>query len=134
VLLLPGLYDVYNTKLRQCGQAFWRVQLRETTKDRIKLSQSSGYDGKSEGNALGWNDQAIEEEIEPWNEDIMMEVSVGEMVLNENDEWVPAPNDDFDFFFDEEEEEEQDDDEYWADDTARDCIGWEDDMIKNGEF
>jgi hypothetical protein len=64
----------------------------------------------------------------------MMEVSVGEMVLNENDEWVPAPNDDFDFFFDEEEEEEQDDDEYWADDTARDCIGWEDDMIKNGEF
>jgi exonuclease 3'-5' domain-containing protein 1 len=132
VVLLPGLYDVYNTKLRQPGQAFWRVHVRETTKDRIKLSQSLGYDGKSKGNALGWNDQTIEEEIESWNEEIMMEASAGEYVLNENDEWVPAPNDDLDFFVDE--EEEQDDEEDWGDDTARDCIGWEEDMIKNGEF
>ncbi|CZT06997.1 uncharacterized protein RAG0_12578 [Rhynchosporium agropyri] len=64
VVLLPGLYDVYNTKLRQSGLAFWRVHVRFMTKDRIKLSRSSGYDGKSKCNALGWNDKTIESEIE----------------------------------------------------------------------
>jgi len=62
----------------------------------------------------------------------MMEAITGENVLNENDEWVLALNDDLDFFFDEEEEGGHDDD--LDNDTARDCIGWEDDMLKNGEF
>ncbi len=44
-------------------------------------------------------------------------------------------NDEFENFLLEGEEEEYDDDDYnWGNDTARDCIGWEDDMIKNGEF
>lgn len=77
-MLLPGLYNIYNTKLRQTGLAFWRVHVRETTKDRIKLSQSSGYNRKSKGNALGWNNQTIEEEIESWNEEILMEAMAGE--------------------------------------------------------
>jgi exonuclease 3'-5' domain-containing protein 1 len=32
VALLPGLYGFYSTKLRQPGQAFWRVHVRERTK------------------------------------------------------------------------------------------------------
>ncbi|TAQ85606.1 hypothetical protein B7494_g6060 [Chlorociboria aeruginascens] len=136
VVLLPGLYNVYNTKLRQPGLAFWRVHVRETIKDWIKLSQSSGYDGKSKSNALGWNDDTIEKGIESWNEDILMEASLGDWILNENDEWVPAPKDDLEFhldrYFDEEEEEQDYND--WYPDTARDCIGWEEDMIKNGEL
>jgi hypothetical protein len=47
-------------------------------------------------------------------------VVVGEYVLNENDAWVPATNDDLDVFFDEEEEQ---DDEDLGDDTARDFMG-----------
>ena len=133
VVLFPGLYDVYNIKLRQPGEAYWRVHVRETTKDRIKLSQSSGYDDKSKHNALGWNDQTIEDDIESWNDMIMMEASAGQYVLNENDDWVPAANDDLESFLDEEEQYDDDGDD-WGHDTARDCIGWEDDMIKNGEF
>ena len=29
-------------------------------------------------------------------------------------------------------EEQDDDDDDWGNDTARACMGWEDDMIKNG--
>jgi exonuclease 3'-5' domain-containing protein 1 len=45
IALLPGLYNVYNAKLRLPGETFWQVQVREATKDRIKLAQSPGYDG-----------------------------------------------------------------------------------------
>ncbi|KAF2672683.1 domain-containing protein 1 [Microthyrium microscopicum] len=77
VELLPGLYGVYNAKLRKRGQAFWRVQIRETTKDRIKQSQSPSYDGQSNSKAFGWDDDFIDSAIESWNDDIMMEAMGG---------------------------------------------------------
>lgn len=132
VALLPSLYSVVNTKLRSPGLAFWRVTVREKTKDRIKLSQSPNYDGNSESNALGWSDETIDEERDSWNDDIIMEHLTGEYVLDENDEWVAAPRDDLEDYLDEEEEQEPKED--WYNDTARDCIGWEEDMIKNGEY
>lgn len=48
VVQLPGLFDVYDAKLRPSrgGGAFWRVQVREATRDRIKLSQHPAYDGQ----------------------------------------------------------------------------------------
>jgi hypothetical protein len=55
-----------------------------------------------------------------------MEALAGDLVSNENDEWVPALNDKLETFFNffnEEEEEEQDDNEDWGNGTARDCIG-----------
>ncbi|KAE8450344.1 hypothetical protein EG329_006418 [Mollisiaceae sp. DMI_Dod_QoI] len=127
------------SKLRRPEQAFWRSKVRETTKDRIKLSQSSDYDGKSKRNAFGWSDQTIEDDMESWNDMIMMEALAGQYVMNENDDWVPRytlkANDEFENFLLEGEEEEHDDDDYnWGNDTARDCIGWEDDMVKNGGF
>lgn len=80
----------------------------------------------------GSDSPRLEKEIESWNEDIMMEAMTGENILNENDKWVPIPNDDLDFFPDEEEEGGHDDD--WGNDTARDCTGWENGMLKNGKF
>lgn len=43
-------------------------------------------------------------------------------------------NDNLETFLDKEEEHDDDDDNDWGNDTARDCIGWEDNIIKNGEF
>jgi hypothetical protein len=63
-----------------------------------------------------------------------METLAGTHVLNEDDQWVAAPRDDFEDYFDEEEEPQEEPEDDWYNDTARDCIGWEEDMIKNGEF
>jgi exonuclease 3'-5' domain-containing protein 1 len=83
--LLPGLYGVYSAKLRQPRQAFWRVHVSETTKNRIKLLQRPSYDGNSKIKALRWDDQSIDQEIDSWNEDIMMEAMAGTHVLNKDD-------------------------------------------------
>lgn len=96
VMFLPSLYNVYSLKLRGPQQTFWRVYVRETTNDRIKMSQSPGYDGKSKVQTIGWNDETITEAMESWDEDIMMERMAGENMLNEEDLWVPVPSDDFD--------------------------------------
>jgi len=45
--LLPGLYKVYNAKLCLPGEARWQTRVRKATKDRVKLSQSPGYDGQA---------------------------------------------------------------------------------------
>jgi exonuclease 3'-5' domain-containing protein 1 len=96
VVVLPGLYKLYNSALRPRGQAFWRIHVRDETQKRIKLAQSPSYDGKAKDGNLGWNDEALEDDMEAWNEDIMMEAAAGQYVLNENDDWVPAPADGFD--------------------------------------
>jgi exonuclease 3'-5' domain-containing protein 1 len=134
VALLPGLHGVYNAKLRQPGQVFWLARVRYETNNRIKLSQSPGYDGQSRSKALGWDDQTIEGWIESWNDEILMEHLAGTHILDEDGNWVAVPEDDFEDYFHEDEDEEEwpEDDGY--NDTARDCMGWEEDMIKNGEF
>jgi exonuclease 3'-5' domain-containing protein 1 len=124
VALLPGLYNVYNAKLRppDGGGAFWRVQVREATKDRIKLSQSPGYDGQAESKVCGpWDEWNIEQAMEAWNDEVMFNAQTGDFVLNEDDVWVDPPNEDLDDYED-------------NDISARDCIGWEEDMMKNGEY
>ena len=114
IALMPGLYNVYNTKLCLPGQAFWQAQVQEATKDRIKLSQSPGYDGQAESKVRGpWGDNHdIERAIDGWNEEVLHNALLDD---EDNDVW----NDD-------------DYDDYCE--TARDCIGWEEDMIKNGEY
>lgn len=109
VALLPGLYNVYNAKLCRPGELFWAVQVREATKDRIKLSQSPGYDGQAKTKVCGpWDKKFIEQATDDWNEDVMFNA------LNNED----------------------DDDDYGYESdgtTARDCMGWEEDMARNGE-
>lgn len=74
VALLPGLYNVYNAKLCLPGAKFWQVQVRETTKNRIKLSQSPGYDGQAKTKARGpWDKESLEQAIDDWNDDVMFD-------------------------------------------------------------
>lgn len=114
VSLLPGLYKVYSSKLAPPNEAFWRAKLDTATTERIKLSQSSNYVGQAKSNACGpWDEWTIEIDIDAWNDDIMLEA------LNGDDEDYGDYGDDF---------------EDWYQDTARDCIGWEEDMEKNGEW
>ena len=116
VALLPGLYDFYSAKLSRPGQRFWQVKVREATKDRIKLSQSSGYDGQAADNACGpWDKDKIEEEIDAWNEDVLSKA------LTDDDDESSLWYDD-------------NDSDVLDDMSARDCIGWEEDMVKNGEY
>ena len=76
VALLPGLYNVYNAKLCLSKEAFWQAQVREATNDRIKLSQSPGYDGQAEGKARGpWDKWDIKQAIDAWNNDVMFNAS-----------------------------------------------------------
>lgn len=88
VALLPGLWNVYNAKLSRPGDAFWRCQVRQATKERISLSQSQGYDGQSKSNVCGpWDKWNIEQDLDNWNDDVMMMARDG-MVLNKDDIWV----------------------------------------------
>ena len=117
VALLPGLYNVYDAKLRLPGEKFWQVQVREATKDRIKLSQSPGYDGQVKGKARGpWDKMSIGRAVDSWNDDVMFDA------MNPEDEDLDDYEDDYWDWYDSDQI------------TARDCIGWEEDMEKNGEY
>lgn len=120
VALLPGLYDVYAAKLRPPSETFWRVQVEQATQDRIKLSQSPSYDGHARNQARGpWDVSSIEQDTEAWNDNVLMDA-------------MNSDSDEHEFAFDNlDDEDEQDDWDHG--DTARDCIGWEEDMEKNGE-
>jgi len=134
VFLLPGLYNIYNAKLCLPGEAFWQAQVREATKDRIKLSQSPRYDGQADNKVRGpWDKWDIEQAIEAWNEDVLHNALFGDEDQDRDrdiDAWndevlhnaaLTGDNGDEDYY-----------DDYF--DSARDCIGWEEDMIKNGEY
>lgn len=72
VALLPKLYNVYNVKLRLSEENFEQVQVREATKDRIKLSQSSGYDKQAKTKVCeSWDKKFIEQVTDDWNDDVM---------------------------------------------------------------
>ena len=118
VAVLHGLYNVYNAKLCQPGQAFWQGTVQEATKSWIKLSQSPDYDGQAESKVRGpssWNDYNIERAIDSWNHDVYLKAF-----------GIDDTSDDEHF-----DDYNVDDDDFG---TARDCMGWEEDMIKNGEY
>ena len=119
VVLLPKLYEVYSAKMRPASEAFWREEVQKATKERIKASQSPKHDGHSQEKARGpWSDYYIEEAQDAWNEEVMFQAMHGD---GEEDEFGD---------FDEDYDDDYDDD-YGS---ARDCIGYEDDMVKNGEW
>ena len=112
VVHLPELYGVYETKLRPPGETFWRVQVQNATTKRIKLSQRPDYDGQPDCKVYGpWDAGTIERDRDQWNEEVKSDGLHGGDEDSGEDGW----DDDMD------------------PDTARDCEGWEDDMIKNGE-
>ncbi|TGO26103.1 hypothetical protein BPAE_0066g00290 [Botrytis paeoniae] len=135
VNMLHGIYRVLCTKLRPEKQSFWRNEIETATKNRIEASQSSTYD-ILERDKL-WNTRTenyIKTASGSWNEDVfdrargseeaeggrfeeVLKIMCERRILDEVG------------FTDEEEEEDLN----YYDDTARDCIGWEEDMVKNGE-
>ncbi|KAI9771038.1 MAG: hypothetical protein M1839_002974 [Geoglossum umbratile] len=127
VALLPGLYNVYNAKLRLSDRgAFWQVQVREATRDRIKLSQSPGYDGQSKSKVHGpWDKRNIERATTARNE-VMFNTMTSDFDLHEDDISVDLADTGLGDGYD-----DYDGDDYVS---ARDCMGWEEDMIKNGEY
>lgn len=92
----------------------WSSKVQDATNDHIRLSQTPGYDGQVSDKVIG-----------PWKEDSSKEWHAL------FDEW-----DDNHFVDDLLHDELFNNETYdrWDDyrDTARDCIGWEEDMIKNG--
>ena len=123
--LLRGLYYVYNTKLLPDWQTFWRVQVEKAAEDRIKLSQSLGYDGQAKHkDCAAWNKWYIEKAIDDWNDEIISKVINGD--LDDDYEMLRTMivigtrlvNDHYD--------------SHW--DIGRDCIDWEDDMMEDWEY
>ncbi|TGO58053.1 hypothetical protein BCON_0059g00320 [Botryotinia convoluta] len=135
VCMLPGVYRVLCTILRPEKQAFWRNEIETETKNRIEASQSPTYNILEKNRAWSsWAEEYIEAASESWNEDVfdqarrskeaegdrfeeVLEIMRERRILDEMG------------FADEEEEK----DLCCYDDTARDSIGWEEDMVKNGE-
>ncbi|KAL6230832.1 hypothetical protein BDW75DRAFT_234091 [Aspergillus navahoensis] len=106
-----GSYEVFN-KRPMTPEV--RDYLQNATNDRIRLSQTPEYDVQARDKVLG-----------PWKEDSSEEWHAL------FDEWEDNRFADdllYDELFDNGAYDTWDDDR----DTARDCIGWEEDMIKNG--
>ena len=121
---LPELYKAYKSKLCRPGEAFWQAEVQQATQERIKLSKIRAYQGEAITTYHSpWDEEYIERAIDQWNEDVLCDAM--------NDEADVFLLDDYAGFY---EEMEEYDEHYSEDDTARDCIGWEEDMIKNGEY
>lgn len=125
---LPRLYKAYETKLAPPDNKFWRVEVESATKAYIELSRSPNYNPSSNNDLRGpWTEEYIEQARDDWNEDVMFEAMWGDEDP-ERDAWndeilwqvMHGEDDDIDYHNDS------------PPDTARDCDGWEEDMIRNG--
>jgi exonuclease 3'-5' domain-containing protein 1 len=86
VELLPGLWDIYSSKLRSPSEGLWRSMVREATKRRIKDSQHPGYDVQAKSKACRPLDShSIEDSREDWNNDVMMWGVNAGMFLDQDD-------------------------------------------------
>jgi exonuclease 3'-5' domain-containing protein 1 len=62
----------YNSKLHQRGENFWRAEAEKAIRDRIRLSQSPGYDGQAKDKARGpWDESYIDRARYEWNENVL---------------------------------------------------------------
>lgn len=90
LVMLPHLWRVYGNKCRRPDMAFWRSMVRNATVDRIKLSQSAGYDGQAPSKVSApWDQYMIDEEREHWNDDVWMFIR-DDCNLDRDDNWVSA--------------------------------------------
>ncbi|KAJ0415014.1 hypothetical protein BJY00DRAFT_318209 [Aspergillus carlsbadensis] len=110
VMHLPGLYNFYERKMSPT----LRTKTQNTINDRIQLSHKPEYNGQASDKVLG-----------PWAEDNSKECHA---MFNKWEDNYFVDDLLYDELFDNLEYNSWDD----YQDTARDCIGWEEDMIKNG--
>lgn len=74
VVYLAELWKVYATKICKPGgvSSFWRYMVRESTMERVELSQSKTYDGQARDKVEGpWYDELVDSELDSWNDDVM---------------------------------------------------------------
>lgn len=72
VSFLGNLFDIYDARLRERSMAFWSVEVRQATEDRIRESQSPGYVPNGQHKAKApWNAAQIKEAIDAWNEIVL---------------------------------------------------------------
>ncbi|KAL4808043.1 ribonuclease H-like domain-containing protein [Aspergillus unguis] len=124
VVHLPALYKVYNQRMSRA----WKAKMQAETDERVRLSQQQEYEANGKDKVLGpWGQNTHQqppilagdpEDTYTWEDDLKWEAKWAAVFGDIEDEFS-------DFF-----------DDYWDDyqDLARDCIGWEEDMIKNGEL
>ncbi|KAI1770996.1 hypothetical protein F4818DRAFT_445646 [Hypoxylon cercidicola] len=114
VEVLPTLWSIYNARLHMPGKAFWLAESRWEAKSRIKASQKPGFNVSDKKNALGPEDWYVEElreaRIDDWNDELMMELRIGDLKLDEDAFWVPIQKD--------EEDDQDDGNDDWYDDDS----------------
>ncbi|KAB8213073.1 hypothetical protein BDV33DRAFT_197113 [Aspergillus novoparasiticus] len=115
-----GSYEIFNKRplapeiKDYCMSPAWRTKTQHATNDRIQLSHKHEYDGQASDKVLG-----------PWPEDNSKDWNT---IFDEWDDNLFVDDLLYDELFDDLDYDSWDD----YQDTARDCIGWEEDMIKNG--
>jgi len=90
VEMFPILWKIYRRRLSKPGEAFWLAHVRCESQERVERSKSDS--GRQYGRHLGpdmwWDREQREAAIDSWNDDLLMEIRIGEMKLNDDAEWV----------------------------------------------
>jgi exonuclease 3'-5' domain-containing protein 1 len=103
VEMFPILWKIYRRRLGKPGEAFWLAHARCESQERAERSKSDS--GSQYGRHLGpdmwWDRERREAAIDSWNDDLLMEINVGDWKLNDDAEWVPDHSrDNEDWLFD----------------------------------
>jgi hypothetical protein len=72
IVHLPGLWKKYHDQLVDGEESFWVSMIREATQKRLRVSRREihlRYDSAKSG----WHKEIIEEQLENWNEDVLMD-------------------------------------------------------------
>ena len=146
-IVLPELHRLYDTKLSRPSERFWQVQVQQATADRIKLSQQAPSHERVQDNntrTLGpWSESDIEQAIEAWNEEVLFDAMHEEEDEDGNERLLEDLADRYhededgnerllEDLADRYRDDDDDGDEYYQD-SVRDCDGWEEDNMRNGE-
>ncbi|KAF4989030.1 hypothetical protein FGRMN_9402 [Fusarium graminum] len=90
VELFSVLWAVYRRKLAKPGSAFWLSTARAQSGQRVRDSKKKCVGQKDQhlGPMRWWDPEQLEAAEDDWNDEICMELRVGDWELNEDAEWV----------------------------------------------
>jgi hypothetical protein len=80
IVHLPGLWKKYHDQLVDGEESFWVSMIREATQKRLRVSRRETH-LRYDSARSGWHKEIIEEQLENWNEDVLMDDRL-------NGEWV----------------------------------------------
>ncbi|KAJ4011833.1 hypothetical protein NW752_004233 [Fusarium irregulare] len=90
VEMFPVLWKVYRQRLGRPGEAFWLATARCQSQERAQQSKrdSGSQNGRHLGPDMWWDKEQREAAIDDWNDELLMEIRLGEWKLNDDAEWV----------------------------------------------